>query len=1339
MKKTPKPKGKRGFLRRLTRMTLRVALILVVVVAAGFTVLELGWFDGMIRNAVINRITATTGGRVELAGFHFSAFRMRADLSGLTIHGREMEGTPPLFHADSMAVSLHLDSFWSRKISLRDLRIVRPAVNLRFNPDGSSNVPGPKTPQAGSLPWNKRLFELKFRHFKLTEGTIAINAARGPLEAEGDNFGLFLNLEQSHGAPVYAGQLQWERITFAARKFLPFAAGLSMKFTIAADLFHVEQLLVKLPNSMFDLQGDVEHFVAPTVKFRSRGWLDLRDVRTVTRTPAVPGGRVDLSGEGSFRNGEWLADGRYSARDISLPYEWFHRSGISSRGTFHIARGEMNVPDFEAQALGGAMRGQVRLQFKGMQFSVESHASDMDLSALLAAVANKTFPVETFHWAGRVQVDAVTTWTENFKHLNSRGTSDWSPPAAISMGQPAEKSVPVAAHFDYDYSMNRRAVIIRASEISTPASRITIAGTIGGANSALDVGLDVRDLEPWDDFINRLRGASVAPVRITGQASWRGTLTGPLANPIFTGHTHLLQAAYGNLYWDDVEGDIKYSNSGLRFSRAHMRHGISAAQLDLALTLDDWSFKPDSQWTLDADLLRTPTVGLQEMFGWNYPVNGLLSGQFHVRGTHASPQLSALFDLEELNAWGWPVDRARGQLTLDHDQVRITNGEIRMTPLGGKMGRAPSLLTGNFAYRFADASVNFDLTGAVIPLEAIRSIQSPKLPLGGELSFQIHGSGPLLAPLAQGTIRLVDFRAGHDNLGSFEGKLIADGKHGRVDLSSAPPAATIDGFVEVAFAGNLPIHGELDVHGLDPDSVIRAGLHLEGLTGHSNVDGHFSLTGALREPDSISVDAKLSRLSFDYSGVRLENDGPIHVTYRRNEIRIDQAKLRGTDSDFQISGFARFAGDRALSLKVLGKIDLRLISGFVPRLDARGAAGINASVEGTLSVPRINGRLDVADGSANYGDFPAGLSKVSGAIVFDASRLMFENVRAEVGGGELLLSGSLTYGAGFSALRYDITTRATNVRIRYPVGMSWLTEGTLRLSGGTQSAVLSGNIIVHRLLLAADMDLGSLIVSTKDPLRAPATSSAFLRNLQFDIQARSTPDARVEWGGSSFESEADLRVRGTWENPILLGHIGLLNGDLTFAGNRYRLSRGDIDFANPFIGPVLNIQAATTVQQFEVTLDISGPLSRLSMNYRSDPPLPTSDIISLLALGRPTDANTSRGSVSGQTPGMGASALLSQAISSQLGGRIEKLFGISRFRVDPFLAGTGNEQNAAARVTIEQQVGHNLRITYVTNITGAQQEVIQVEYLVKSDVSIIALRDYNGTFGLDVVFRKRFK
>lgn len=1339
-KEKPKVKRKRRWLRRIFRALLGLVLLLAAAVGVGIIGLALGWFDGPMRNAIVVRIQKITGGRVELTRFHFSPFSLRAEITGLTIHGNEPDGTPPLFHADFVVADIQVDSFWNKKVSLRALRMLRPEVHVRFNTDGTSNVPPPQGAQASARPLRERLFEFAIRHLELVDGSILYNDVRTPLVAEGDNFNLAVDWGVVKNAPLYLGQLNWKQFTIAARRYLPFPADLSMKFTFSADLFHVEQMQLKLQHSNFDVQADIEHLAAPTISYRWRGALDLVDIREILRKPNVPAGRVDFSGEGRSNKGDWQASGHYAAHDLNLPYQWFHSGGITSRGDFKIGHGELVVPDFEAQALGGSLQGRVNLIFHGLQFRVESHGTGMSLGAVLAAVANPSFPVGTFHWDSALRVDAITTWTEDFKHVESLGTSDWTPPAPDSPKQLAPGNYPVTAHIEYDYAMDRNGVTLRPSEILTPASRINFSGTLNGVNSALEVGLDVKDIVPWDEFINTLRGKDSPPLRIAGRATWQGKLTGPIVSPTFTGHTHLLDASYGNLYWDDVEGDLSYSSEGFQLARAHARRGNSTGQFEISLTLDEWGFHPDSEWDFDADVARTPTDGLQQMFGWSYPIHGLLTGEFHGRGTRAEPQITGLFDLAELNAWGWPIDRARGQLVLNHNEVRIANGELRLTPPGGAGSRAPSLLTGNFAFRFADANVNFDLTGAVIPIEGIHRIQTPRMPLAGELSFQLHGSGPLLALVAQGSIRLVDFRAGDEVLGSFEGKVDSDGKRLRVDLNSALPADRLRGHVELAFTGDLPIFGEVDVKDMNPDPLIRASMHIGGVTGHSSMDGHLKLTGSLLKTDSISVDADLSHLLFDYQFVKLENNGPVKLTYKKNEIRIEQANLRGTETDMQISGFARFAGDRAISMKVLGTVNLKLLGGLIPGLDARSAAKINTTIEGTLAAPRINGRLEVADASANYDDFPAGLSKVTGALVFDASRLHFENMHAEIGGGEVLLGGSVSYGDGFNAMRYDITARATSVRIRYPVGMSWLASGTLHFVGNTQSALLSGNVTVERLLMSDSFDLASLLVSRNAPVHAPTTSSHFLRNLQFDIQAKSSPDARVEWTSTSFEGEADLRVRGTWENPILLGRISLLNGELSFAGNRYNLSRGDIDFTNPFrLDPVLNVQATTNIQQYEVTLEITGPASKLSLNYRSDPPLPSGDIISLLALGQTTESNAYRGSTSAQTPQSGATSMLTEAISNQLGGRLQKLFGITRFRVDPFLAGTTNEQNGAARVTIEEQLGRHLRVTYVTNVAGAQEEVIQVEYLVRPDISIVALRDYNGTFSLDVIFKKRFK
>ena len=66
----------------------------------------------------------------------------------------------------------------------------------------------------------------------------------------------------------------------------------------------------------------------------------------------------------------------------------------------------------------------------------------------------------------------------------------------------------------------------------------------------------------------------------------------------------------------------------------------------------------------------------------------------------------------------------------------------------------------------------------------------------------------------------------------------------------------------------------------------------------------------------------------------------------------DASSLRGVDTNFHIGGFARFTGDRALDLPIVGEVNLRLLGGFVPGLDASGPAQVDASVTGTLSAPR---------------------------------------------------------------------------------------------------------------------------------------------------------------------------------------------------------------------------------------------------------------------------------------------------------------------------------------------------------------------------------------------------
>lgn len=1302
--------------------------------AVAFTLGFIVWSgiaDRAARGVIVEQIEKATGASVELSSFHFAWLSLHATLRGLTLHGREPAGTPPLFHAEQLDVAIHIESFWGRRISLRSVVLQHFSAHVRIEPGGATNLPAPAVPRRPGKSLREQIFALQIGSLRLDDGEILFNDTRVPLVAEGGRFDFAMDYATPGAQPVYLCRMSWKNFEVAARRYLPFASDVSAKFSFTPASFSLTQLLWKGPHAEIDAQANLASFEKPDWTFRYRGLFNLDEFRTILRKPHTPAGRVEFTGEGSYAAKKLSVHGRYTAEDIATDYPWFHEAAMSSRGSYRADEKTLDVPDLEAHALGGDVTGKLHLDFHGQRFHVETHGRGMNLGRVLTAVDNPSLPIRPLHWSGVVDTDAVTTWVADFKNVESSGLSLWS-----HSGEARPGEIPAMARLEYRYSMAGKRVDIAPSEITTATSHVTFHGSLGEMDSSLDTIFDTEVMSTWDDFINRLRGPDAEPKLFGGQFHWQGRITGPLAGPLFAGHAKGTQARYGDLHWDEVECELSYSPDELHLTRGRARAGASSSDFELDLSLHKWKFEPDSEWSFDVGLVGANIDDLQRLFGTSYPVHGFLTGQFHWKGARDNPELSGLFDVSAAEAWTWRLDRARGEIHMQGGEVRISNIELHLPPYAG--GAPSGLLTGNLVYHTVDQQIEFDLAGASIPLEGIQRIQSPRLPVGGRLNLQVRGQGALFAPEMHGTLRIVDLKFGDEVAGSFEGKADSDGHQLTLQINSAMTTGQLDGKFEITLGGDYPVSGQVNADKIDLDPFIFAALHLNALTGHSSVDGHFALAGFAAHPETLAVEVNLSRISLDYEFVKLESAGPVRLTYRRDEVRVEQANLRGKDTDFRVSGSARFTGDRALDLRVDGAVNLALAGGFVPGLDATGRAQVNATINGTFGAPRFVGKLHVEGASARYGDFPAGLSGLTGDFNFDAARLVFENVTAQSGGGNLTLAGTVSYGN--APLRYTLTMQAQQVRIRYPVGMSWLAGGTLQLSGNAQAATLSGRVIVDRLLMAEGFDFAALVGNSSEPVTGPATTSAFLRNLQFDIQADSSPDARMEWTGATFQTEARLRVRGTWEHPILLGHIQLLNGLMAFRGNQYRLTRGDIDFANPFrIDPVLNVEAATTIQQYEVTLDFTGPASRLTLAYRSDPPLPSTDIISLLALGQTSEQRTQGGATGAQTPTLGATTLLSEAISSQLGGRIERLFGISHFRVDPGLAGPTSGQTAIARVTLQQQITRDLVITYITDITSTQQQVIQIEYTVNREFSIVALRDENGTFGLDIIRKTRFK
>ena len=228
------------------------------------------------------------------------------------------------------------------------------------------------------------------------------------------------------------------------------------------------------------------------------------------------------------------------------------------------------------------------------------------------------------------------------------------------------------------------------------------------------------------------------------------------------------------------------------------------------------------------------------------------------------------------------------------------------------------------------------------------------------------------------------------------------------------------------------------------------------------------------------------------------------------------------------------------------------------------------------------------------------------------------------------------------------------------------------------------------------------------------------------------------------QADANLTLRGTVDQPGMLGRVVVTQGNVVFFGAKYTIDQGTVSFFDPSnINPILNIDLETSVQGINVSLSISGPMDKMKLSYHSDPPLQFSDIVALLATGK---APTTDPVLAARQPAaqpqtvtqMGASALFGQAVANPVSGRLGRLFGVTSLSINPQITGGPATNAAQATVTLQQRVTKDITFTYIQDVTQSNQLIIRMEWDVNPQWSAVAQRDVYGELGLLFYYKRRF-
>src|SRR5581483_436022 len=269
------------------------------------------------------------------------------------------------------------------------------------------------------------------------------------------------------------------------------------------------------------------------------------------------------------------------------------------------------------------------------------------------------------------------------------------------------------------------------------------------------------------------------------------------------------------------------------------------------------------------------------------------------------------------------------------------------------------------------------------------------------------------------------------------------------------------------------------------DSLLRT--YFRGrVTGHSAIAGQLELQGPMRRPRELSVKGDLSDFYADIENIKVRNNGPVRFSVNNELLHVDQLRLIGEGTDLSANGSLQLTGDRAIDLRAQGSVNLQLIESFNPDFTSSGVVSVDVSVNGSLTRPVMQGRVQIVHGAVSYAELPSGLSEIDGTLVFNQNRLQIETLTARTGGGAVTFSGyATTYN---HLLSFDLNVTGQGVRLRYPPGVSSTADADLHFVGTNAESTLSGDIVVNKLAFTPGFDFGAYLQRTAQQSALPQTN-----------------------------------------------------------------------------------------------------------------------------------------------------------------------------------------------------------------------------------------------------------
>lgn len=452
-----------------------------------------------------------------------------------------------------------------------------------------------------------------------------------------------------------------------------------------------------------------------------------------------------------------------------------------------------------------------------------------------------------------------------------------------------------------------------------------------------------------------------------------------------------------------------------------------------------------------------------------------------------------------------------------------------------------------------------------------------------------------------------------------------------------------------------------------------------------------------------------------------------------------RGRLQGRISGLPASGGLMdrlSAGDLFAQLRYNGPAEGLWRLAAIDVFDVTGAIRVAADVRGTLANPQVRGSLGGDDLRVQSALTGTDVRNVRMRGSFAGSRLQLTSFAGTIGD-DGRVSGSGTVDIANLATRgpaIDLRIAARDAQVLSRSDMAATVSGPIRIVSDGNGGTIAGRLRIERARwrLGGAEAVRQLPNITTREINLPANraaASAPSAPWRYLIDARAPSRVAVSGLGLDSEWSANIRLRGTTDDPRIGGEANLVRGSHSFAGTRFELEHGKIDFDDTVpIDPRLDIAAETSVQGLSVTVSVRGTSQQPEIAFTSIPALPEEEVLARLLFG------------GGVTELSATDALqLGAALASLRGGggmdpinRLRTSIGLDRLRIVP--ADPALDRETA--IALGKNIGSKFYVEIITD--GRGYSATELEFRVTSWLSLLASVSTVGRDGVSAEVSKDY-